>query len=174
MKKIDQGELFIYPTDTIYGIGCDATKEEAVEHVRKLKQRPDMPLSVIAPSKDWIFENCVVPEEGVKYIEELPGPVTLVLKLKNNKAIAKNVIPGLDAIGVRIPNHWISQFVAVYGNPIITTSANVTGSEFMTHIENLDVEIRKGISFCMYEGEKKGRPSKIVHLEGKGITIKER
>lgn len=174
MKTIDEGALFIHPTDTIYGIGCDATKKEAVDHVRKLKQRPKMPLSIIVPSKKWIVENCQVNDEVMKYVEELPGPVTLILKLKNKNSVAKNVIPGLDAIGIRMPNHWITDFVSVYGNPIISTSANITGKEFMTDIENLDSEIKKGITFCMYEGEKKGRPSKIINLESGNVKVKER
>ncbi|MBW3002950.1 L-threonylcarbamoyladenylate synthase [Candidatus Woesearchaeota archaeon] len=174
MKMIDEGVLFIHPTDTIYGIGCDATKPEAVDHVRKLKQRAKMPLSIIAPSKKWIFDNCDVPEDGKKYVNDLPGPVTLIVKLKNKKAVAKNVIHGLDAIGIRIPDHWISEFVSVYGNPLVSTSANVTGKEFMTSIDDLDVDIKKGMSFCLYEGEKKGRPSKIIHLEGETVKVRER
>ena len=174
MKMIDEGVLFIHPTDTIYGIGCDATKPEAVEHVRKLKQRPKMPLSVIAPSKKWIIQNCEVNDEAMKYIEELPGPVTLILKLKNKKAVAKNVIPGLTAIGIRMPDHWITQFVSVYGNPIVSTSANVTGKEFMTSVDDLDIGIQKGMAFCLYEGEKKGRPSKIIHLEGAEVKVRKR
>ncbi|MEA3430773.1 MAG: L-threonylcarbamoyladenylate synthase [Nanoarchaeota archaeon] len=174
MKIIDEGALFIYPTDTIYGIGCDATKQDAVDHVRKLKNRPKMPLSIIVPSKKWIIENCEVTDEAIKYIEELPGPVTLILKLKNKNAVAKNVIPGLDAIGVRMPKHWITEFVSVYGNPIITTSANITGQEFMTDLDNLDVNLQKGMTFCLFEGEKKGTPSNIIHLEGDKVKVRER
>ena len=174
MKQIDEGVLFLHPTDTIYGIGCDATNKEAVEHIRKVKQRPKMPMSVIAPSINWIRENCVITEEAEKYLEDLPGPVTLILRLKNKDAVAKNVVPGLDALGVRMPAHWISQVVSVYGRPIISTSANVSGKEFMTDVENLDPEIQKGITFCMYEGEKKGRPSNIIHLENDDVKVRER
>jgi len=174
MKLIEEGSLFIYPTDTIYGIGCDATIKEAVDHIRKLKERPKMPMSIIAPSKRWIVENCILTEEAEQYIDDLPGPVTLILKLKKKSALAANVAPGLDAIGVRMPNHWITSFVSAYGNPIVTTSANVAGKEFMTSLDDLSPDIRKGISFCMYEGEKKGKPSKIVHLEGETTVVHER
>ncbi|MBW3015390.1 threonylcarbamoyl-AMP synthase [Candidatus Woesearchaeota archaeon] len=174
MKDIDDGFLFIHPTDTIYGIGCNALNKEAVDHVRKLKKRPKLPLSIIAPGKEWILKNCEVSDEAMKYIDELPGPVTLILKLKNRESVAPNVVPGLDAIGIRIPEHWISDFVKAYGMPIVSTSANVTGKEFMTSVDNLDPEIRKGIHFCLNEGPKHGRPSKIIHLEDEEVRIRER
>ena len=56
-------EVFIYPTDTIYGIGCDATNSELVKQIRKIKQRDKKPLSVIAPSKKWILDNFKVKKD---------------------------------------------------------------------------------------------------------------
>ena len=73
-------EIFIYPTDTIYGLGCDATNEKLVKELREIKNRDDKPLSVIAPSVKWIFDNFDV---GLELLEKyLPGPYTLLLKKK--------------------------------------------------------------------------------------------
>jgi L-threonylcarbamoyladenylate synthase len=173
LDRIDQGELFIHPTDTIYGIGCNALDEQAIEKVRKLKERTDVPFSIWAPNKEWIKENCYITAEAEKWLQELPGPYTLVLKLKNKNAIAPSVNSGKDSIGVRIPSHWFSNVVEEMGIPLITTSANRAGRRFMTTIEELDPEIQKGIRFTIYEGEKSGRPSKIIHLE-EGERIQER
>ena len=90
-KKIILDELkktvFVYPTDTIYGLGCNATDEKAVDKLRKIKNTKH-PFSIIVPNKDWIYDNCTVNEEAEEWIRKLPGPYTLILRLKNKKAIA--------------------------------------------------------------------------------------
>ena len=92
----------------------------------------------------------------------------MVLKLKKKNAIAKNVNQGQETIGARIPGHWFSSVVRELGFPIVTTSANRSDRAFMTSLEDLDPKIKEGVEFIIYEGEKKGRPSKIVNLvEGK-------
>ncbi|MDP3734715.1 MAG: L-threonylcarbamoyladenylate synthase [Nanoarchaeota archaeon] len=164
LEKIEQGALFIYPTDTIYGIGCNALHQKSVEKLRQLKQgRPTAPFSIWVPSLQWVEKNCVITKQSKQWLEQLPGPITIILNIKNKKAIANNVAPGIDSIGIRYPDHWFGKIVEMIGTPIITTSANKTGDPFMTSIENLDSDIHKSISFIIYEGPKEGRPSKIVN-----------
>lgn len=171
-KQIRNGAVFIYPTDTIYGLGCNALDEKAVAKIRKLKDRPTNPFSIIVPSKEWINENCIVTKEGKEWLSKLPGPYTLILKLKNKNAIAKSVNQSEETIGVRIPDHWISDVVKELGIPIITTSANRSALPFMISLEDLDPAIEDDVDFIIYEGEKKGKPSKIINVvEG---NIKER
>ena len=166
--------LFIYPTDTIYGIGCDGRDSKGITNIRELKKRTQMPFSVIAPSKDWIRENCVVTEEGDKWLERLPGPYTLIFKNKNPDCIAENLAPGLKTMGVRIPKHWISDFVNMIGIPIVTTSANITGEDFMVSLDNLNMNIKNSVDLIIYDGEKRGRPSSIIDLTKEKIEIVER
>ena len=173
IELINEGDIFIHPTDTIYGIGCNALDEKAVKKIRKLKERKESPFSLWVPSKDWIREHCVVPKEGEKWLDKLPGPYTLILKLKQNNVIAPSVSMGAETIGVRIPNHWFNRVVELAQTPIITTSANRSGKQFMTSLEDLDKEIKDGVRFCVYEGEKNGKPSNIVHLTEK-LKIVER
>lgn len=172
--SIIMGKLFIHPTDTIYGIGCNARSSSAVKEVRKVKQRQDTPFSVMAPSKRWIEENFEITKQAKKWLDKLPGPYTLILKKKNPKCIAPEVAPGLDTIGVRIPKHWFTKIVEELKIPIITTSANQTGKVFMTSLEGLDPEVGKHMDFVIYEGEKKGRPSDIIDLTKEETEIKER
>lgn len=174
LKDIKKGKVYIHPTDTIYGIGCNALDRRAVNKIRKAKQRKEQPFSIIAPSKDWIFENCIVGEKEKEHIDKLPGPYTLILKLKNKKAIAKNVAPGLDSVGIRIPDHWFSNVSSKVGVPLITTSANKVGENFMTSIEDLDFDIKNKMHYFFNEGEKIGRPSKIIHLDKDETKIQER
>lgn len=155
-----RGSVFIYPTDTIYGLGCDATDSESVQRIRIIKQREEKPFSVIVPSKDWILKNCVVKQDDLTC---LPGPYTLIAKIKQ-KCVAENVNLGLGTLGVRIPDHWFSQVVKETGTPVVTTSANISGQKFMTSIDNLDVKIGKKVDFIVYEGKKDGSPSKVIDL----------
>lgn len=174
LEKIRQGAVFIYPTDTIYGIGANALNRESVRKIRKAKNRYKMPFSVIAPSKEWIKENCEVNKNIEKWLKKLPGPYTLILKLKNKDAVEKEVNKRLKTLGVRIPKHWTSSIAKELQIPIITTSANVAGKEFMTSLEELDSKIKNKTDFMINEGEIKGHPSTIVDLTKKDLKIKER
>lgn len=173
-EKILDGEVFIHPTDTIYGLGCDATNSRSIKKIREIKQRPDSPFSVMAPSIEWIRDNCIITKKAEEWLKKLPGPYTLILKKKEDAAIAKEVAPGKDTIGVRIPSHWISQLISWIDVPIITTSANITDKPYMTALEDLDDSIKPKVNFAMYEGEKQGRPSQIVDLSTDNTEIKNR
>lgn len=173
LESVVNGSIFVYPTDTIYGLGCNAKDNKAVARLKQLKQKPkDSFLSVIVPGKEWIHENCVVPKEAEEWIEKLPGAYTLVLPLKNPKTVGKEVSPDGKSLGVRIPNHWISGFVRELGAPLVTTSANVHGKMAMTSLESLDPELKKGLHFIIYEGEKNGQPSQVIDFTGKIPTRK--
>ena len=172
-SRIVRGQIFIHPTDTIYGLGCSAKLSKAVQKIREIKQRPDTPFSVMAPSIAWIKENCVVTKEVEKYLKQLPGPITLILKTKNHP-VAKEVAPGKNSVGVRIPDHWFHKVVADLGIPIITTSVNVTGKMFTTSLEDLDEKIAVKVDFAIDEGEKAGRPSKIIDLTKEEVKITKR
>lgn len=170
IETLKEGKLFIYPTDTVYGIGCDATNEIAVYNLRNVKKRPTRPLSIIAPNKDWIKENFIIDEKALDWCNKLPGPYTLVLKLKNKDAISHNITDS-DSVGIRLPDHWISDFVSNFGKPIITSSANITGKNFMTSIEDLDDELKSKVHFFIDEGEINGTPSKIIRLDKEEVEV---
>lgn len=174
-EKIKNGAIFIYPTDTIYGIGCDAANENAVKKLRIIKGRISRPFSIIVPSKEWLYENCeIMNEETEEWIKKLPGPYTLVLELRDKMSISKHVNNDMQTIGIRIPNHWISDIAAELDAPIVTTSANITGKDVMTSLENLDADIKPKVDFIIYEGEKLGKPSTIVDLTTEITLIHDR
>jgi tRNA threonylcarbamoyl adenosine modification protein (Sua5/YciO/YrdC/YwlC family) len=170
-EMIREGAIFIHPTDTIYGIGCIAVKGKTVERVREAKKRDIMPFSIIVPNKEWIYKNCIVPQFAEEWIKKLPGAYTFIFKVRNPEAVAKEVNNGWDTIGVRIPKHWFSDFVRELGVPVITTSANISGEEFMTSMENLNPEVKSKMDFIIYEGEKEGSPSTIVNLSKEQVEI---
>jgi L-threonylcarbamoyladenylate synthase len=163
-QKIVKGTIFIHPSDTIYGLGCNALDEKAVSKLRKIKGNVNTPFSVWAPSLDWVKKNCVVDKKAEEWFKKLPGPYTLILKLKDKKAVAPSVNLGKETIGIRIPQHWFHGAVEELNTPIITTSANPTGKAIMTKLENLDETVQVNADFAVYEGEKDAKPSQIVDL----------
>ncbi|NOZ80578.1 MAG: threonylcarbamoyl-AMP synthase [DPANN group archaeon] len=173
-QLIKEGALFIYPTDTIYGIGCDATSDDAVRRLREVKNRYKRPFSVIAPSKRWILDQIKGDKNEQQWISKLPGPYTLIMRLKNSNGIAEETNAGLKTIGVRIPDHWFTSHIAALGIPVVTTSANPMGEDHMTSLETLDPAIRKKISFIIYEGEKRASPSILIDLTQENEKIVER
>ncbi len=173
-KQELEDKVFVYPTDTIYGLGCNATDKEAVKKIRGLKERHNRPFSIIAPSIEWIKENCVVPKEAKKWLKKLPGPYTLILKLKKPEKIPKVVNSGLNTVGVRIPNNWFFDFVNKAEYPVVTTSANKIGQNHMTSIDNLHTEIKNEVDYIIYEGEIEGKPSKIIRFDKPEVSIRER
>ena len=168
-KKILEGAVFIYPTDTIYGIGCDATNDKSVKRIREIKKREKNPFSVIAPSKEWIYTNFEISPEADDCIQKLPGPYTLILKMKT-QVVSKHV--STKTLGIRIPNHWCTQIAELSKKPIVTTSANIAGKKFMTSTDDLDPSIK--VDFILSEGELNGHPSTLVDLTGEKAVIQKR
>ena len=165
LDEIESGAVFIYPTDTVYGIGCNALDSNAVKQIRRIKQRQKNPFSVIAPSKEWIRNNLVVEKKYVKYLEKLPGKYTLIFRMRNKSCVAKEV--SRETLGVRIPNHWISKFAEELGFPIVTTSANISGKKPLAKIDKISGKMSKMADFAIDEGELKGKPSEVIDLSGK-------
>ncbi len=173
LESIEKGAVFIYPTDTIYGIGCNALDAKAVQKVREIKSQFDRPFSVIAPSLVWIKSCCAIDAEAENWFKKLPGAYTLILKTKS-KSVPKEVNLKCGTLGIRIPDHWILDMVRRLGKPIITTSVNKTGEDVMTTLENLDPKIKARCDFVIYEGEINGKPSTLVNLSEAKTAIKKR
>lgn len=159
IADIQEEGVFIYPTDTIYGIGCDASNAEAVLHIRRLK-RSKHPFSVIAPSKEWIKHNLIISHP--EYIDNLPVPYTLVFE-KKDKNVLKEATSG-TSLGVRIPDYPITWILQRTGLPIVTTSANVSGSLFLMKPE--DIKDYFDVDFFVDAGNLSGNPSKVIDLTG--------
>jgi L-threonylcarbamoyladenylate synthase len=172
IEEMRNGKVFVYPTDTIYGIGCDATNPTAVERIRTLKKRVDKPFSVIAPSIEWIMSNCDVRRSQREWIERLPGPYTFILKLSNKDAVSQSVNGGLSTLGVRMPANWFALVVAESGIPFVTTSVNLTGKPFMTSLKDISPKIRDGVDYIVDVGELKNKPSKVIDLAS-GSTVRD-
>jgi len=157
--RIKHGLILIYPTDTVYGIGCNAMDSETVLSLRSLKST-DHPFSVVAPSTEWIKQNfeTAFPE----YLDMLPGPVTLILRQK--RPLLPEEVSGSDRIGIRIPDHPFTSVLQESGVPVITTSANISGQKTITEIKEIPESFRASVGVAVDGGRIEGKPSKIIDL----------
>ncbi len=157
-EKIKSGNVFVYPTDTVYGLGCDATNSDSVNRIKEMKGRDkDKPISIIAPSLSWIEENCLVDHDLSKY---LPGPYTLILKKKDPNFLL-DVANG-DSLGVRIPDSDFCDKVRKVGVPFVTTSVNLSGEPPAVAVEEVPEEIISKVDEVVDEGKLNGTPSTLV------------
>ena len=157
VKEIKKGKIFIYPTDTIYGIGCHALNGESIKRIRKLKKRDKKPFSIIV-NKKWIKDNCDIEE---KYLNMLPGPYTFIVKLKNKKSIAKQELVGdVNTIGIRIPDNWFTKFLNEFNLIFVTTSVNISGEPPLKDIKDLKLSV----DYVVDDGILNNKPSKIFNL----------
>ena len=173
LRKLKES-VFVYPTDTIYGVGCNALDSRLVSKVRELKGRHAMPFSVIAPSKEWIRDVCEIDEKGEEWLAKLPGPYTLIFRMRKPEEMPHNVTLGGETLGVRIPDHWIGDLARELKVPLITTSANQTGANYMRTIDDLSSSFRQEVAFVIYEGEIAGHPSTLVHLYAEEVKVQKR
>jgi len=162
-EVIKSGKIIVYPTDTIYGIGCDATNASAVRKIRQIKKRTEKPFSVIAPSKQWIYNNFKV--KNRTYIQKLPGPFTYLLKTKKKRFLPREV-SNSDVIGVRISDNRITKMIQKSGRPFITTSVNLSGQKHATAVEDIDPEIFQKVDIVIDAGRLSNPPSTIIDLTG--------
>jgi L-threonylcarbamoyladenylate synthase len=127
---LKQGRVIVYPTDTIYGLGCDALNEEAVKKIYAIKKRGEnKPVSVIVKDIDSIGKIAFLDRKNKVATEKLlPGPYTLIFPGPKN--IPKIITGGENSIGVRMPDNKICQEIAsAFPNPIVTTSVNLSGED---------------------------------------------
>ncbi len=167
-KEILKGKIFVYPTDTIYGLGCDATNIPAVNKIKEIKVRDkDKPLSVIAPSINWIKENLIIDVNLEKY---LPGPYTIILKKKDPNFLSH--VSSSDTLGIRIPNHPFTKELQKSGVPFITTSVNLSGEPFLIDLNKLKAEINEKVDYVIIsETSLSGKPSTLI-INGKELERK--
>lgn len=158
-QEILNGKIFIYPTDTIYGIGCNALNKDSVDKIRQIKRRDNKPFSVIAPSFEWIEEVCEFRSDLSQY---LPGPFTVILTKK--EADFLNWVSDKETLGIRIPDYDFTRQVQLAGVPFITTSVNFSGQTPALNIAGIPKEILDQVDYVIDEGELNGKPSTIINI----------
>ena len=172
LETLKAGGLILYPTDTIWGIGCDATNEAAVAKIMELKNRSAEKSMIVLLWNDNQLASYVneVPDVAYELIEASDRPMTIIYS--NAKNLAKNAIAGDGSIGIRIVNHaFCEQLLQRFRKPIISTSANISGSSSARNYEEIDEKIKKGVDYIVHFGQEdqtEGKPSIILKLDPSG------
>jgi len=165
VEVLKSGGIIAYPTDTLFGIGCDATDINAVERLIKLKKRDKRPMSIACSSLEMIEKYADIGGEERRVIRDfLPGPFTILLNKKDT--ISNLVTAGSEKVGVRIPDYpKIIKIILQLKKPIISTSANLAGELDIESIDQLKLKVDYVLGGeCKY---KKG--STIFDLQEKKI-----
>ena len=166
LKALKRGEIIIYPTDTIYGFGVDATNEKAINKLNNLKGRSDKPLSIIISSVKELESYSNIEENiKMKIMNRSKGRFTFLLKKK--KLVLPNILTANSLkIGIRIANHpFIKELAKQFNKPITTTSVNKQGEEAMTKNEEI-ASAFPGILFFKDLNMKSGIESTIIDYTG--------
>jgi L-threonylcarbamoyladenylate synthase len=161
---VRSGELVVYPTETVYGLGADALDEEAVENVFAAKTRDrDDPVSMAVPDVDAAAEYVELTDRERRFMEAfLPGPVTVVVE--RGPEVPDVLTGGRDRVGVRVPDHDVAQGLLERVAPITATSANMSGRESACTVEELDTEMTFIAKAVLEGGETPGGASTVVDV----------
>lgn len=180
---LKRGQVIAYPTDTIYGLGCDAGNVRAIEKINKIKgERANKPFLVLISDFVMLEKYCVVNSEQMEYLEKVWGeqqPTTVILENRKNlpdeltRPLAGQA-GGLDSLAVRLPkSEFLIKMISTAGFPIVSTSLNKTGQSPLTNAQNLEKYFEYLPDLVIDAGESENtKPSKLVDLRDvKNIKI---
>ena len=168
-----KGGLILYPTDTIWGIGCDATNEEAVQRVYTLKQRADNKAMLLLLGNEARLESYVqeVPEIAWSLIEVADRPLTLIYPGARN--LAPNLIAEDGSVGIRITREEFSRRLCEqFHRPVVSTSANISGQPAPHTFQEIAEEIKQGVDYIVQYRQDDltaAQPSSIIKLGAGGL-----
>ena len=168
LAVLKNGGVILYPTDTVWGLGCDATNEEAVAKIAKIKGRAEDKSFIILLDTDNKLQSYVndVPDVAYDLIEYAENPLTIIFS--NAKNLAKNVINSDGSVGIRIVKHdFCQQLIQRFRKPITSTSANISGQPTAALFDEISEEIKDAVDLVVdWEQDIRTRkkPSTIMKL----------
>ena len=173
IEALQLGGLILYPTDTVWGIGCDATNAEAVEKIYQLKQREETKSMICLVVDERMLKKHVetVSEVALNIIDLSEKPTTIIFD--NPQLLAKNLIANDNTIALRIPNDdFCFQLLRKFNKPIVSTSANVSNKHAPKSFKEIPQEILKGVDYVvnLHHDKKTENPSSIIKLSSDGLV----
>lgn len=167
LEVLRNGGVILYPTDTIWGIGCDATNDKAVERIYEIKQRADnksmlVLLDNIAKLDRYVNE---VPDVAFDLIEMSEKPLTIIFE--QSKGLSPNISKSNETVGIRITNEIFSKrLIEQFKKPIVSTSANISGEPSPACFFDVSDEIKNAVDYVVdfRQDDKKAQPSSIIML----------
>ncbi len=172
IQVLKKGGIIVYPTDTIWGIGCDATNANAIKKIHKLKRRVEEKTMIVLVSdaetiKDYVYE---VPEAAYDLIEVWDKPLTIVYDGAKN--LASNLVRDNDTVAIRVSKDEFSRrLIEEFGKPIVSTSANESGNPspiFYKDIDNYILDNADYVINLYHNTMNEVKPSTIISIEEGG------
>ena len=173
LKVLKQGGIIVYPTDTIWGIGCDATHPDAIQRIYDLKQREESK-SMICLVNNFKMLN--------QYVEEVPEVAYDILKYANKPTtiiydrplrVAENIIASDNTLAIRVAqDNFCRQLIQKLRRPLVSTSANISGQPSPQSFKEISDEILKGVDYVvnLHRNKKNSKPSSIIKLSSNGAV----
>lgn len=174
LKVLEAGKTILYPTDTVWGIGCDATNEKAIQSIYELKQREESKTMIVLVSNiEMLKKHVQVPNTALDHIENTDRPLTIIYQ--NPVGVANNLIASDHTLAIRVVNHeFCEKLITKFGKPIVSTSANISGEITPKSYSEISDEILLGVDYVVNlqsEKEKSNpNPSKIIKIDPKGLV----
>ena len=171
IEVLKNGGTILYPTDTIWGIGCDATNEKAVEKIKLLKNRnEDKSFLILLDSpSELIFYLDELPPIALELIHSYNKPLTIIYPKARN--VAKNIIAPDDSIGIRVvKDEFCKELIHRFGSPIVSTSANLSGYPAPVSFPMIHGSIVEKVDYVVNYNQERItgiKPSTIIKLVGK-------
>lgn len=170
-EQLQSGNTILYPTDTVWGLGCDATNTEAVAKIYALKNREESKALICLVSDIRMLERYIekIPEVAYDLLEATDRPTTIIYD--NPIGIAKNLVPDDNTLAIRIPDdEFCQKLIRKFKRPIVSTSANISGQPTPKSYKEISTKILKGVDYVVnLQNEKKvSKPSTIIQLRTNG------
>lgn len=172
LEVLKAGGVILYPTDTIWGLGCDATNEAAVAKINAIKGRAADKSLIVLLDSDHKLQSYVneIPEVAYQLIEYADRPMTIIFSGAKN--LAKNVINKDGSVGIRIVKHdFCEQLLQRFRKPIVSTSANLSGQPSPLFFDQISKEIMEAVDYIVnleQENNTPKQPSTIIKLGPSG------
>lgn len=173
-EVIKNGGIILYPTDTVWGIGCDATNAEAVKKIYELKQREESKSMIVLMNSDRMMYNVFkdIPDVAWEIIEVSDKPTTLILD--NPRNVAPNVVAPDNTLGVRLVKEpFCYKLMERMKKPLVSTSANIAGMPTPNSFKEIDHHILDGVDYVvnLHHDKIAAKPSTIIKL-GNDLQVK--
>jgi|SRR5690606_15787090 len=173
LQILKHGGLILYPTDSVWGIGCDATNPEAVKKIYELKQRADSKALICLVADDRMLKKYVktVPSVAFDILDVADNPITIIYDDAQN--LADNLIAEDGTIAIRIPDDdFCFQLLRKFNGAIVSTSANISGQPTPKSFKEIAPEVLKGVDYVVNLHREKicSKPSSIIKLSNNGVV----
>jgi len=162
-----KGGTILYPTDTIWGIGCDATSEKAVERIYEIKKREDKEgMLVLLDSQERLSRYVEIPDVAWDLIDIADKPLTIIYPGASN--LAPNLLASDGSVGIRIvKDSFCTKLIRQFKRPVVSTSANISGGKSPKIFSEIDKEIINSVDYVVkyrQDDLKRTKPSSIIKL----------